>query len=151
MMLYEALEKSMARDNNDQLLSDLAEARKMKNRVRNSLKKPHGSPPLPQPLLYTSQIKPSVSSIPEELHMDDDMITDEQAYSSGAEDIRDDHIPIVNLRQSWWKPLTEDRPATPEPAWTIPSSDLTIPTNNWASALKSTYTTSLENSLLLRT
>ncbi|GKE07399.1 photosystem II D1 protein [Tanacetum coccineum] len=22
----------------------------------------------------------------------------------------------VNLRQSWWKPLTEDRPATPEPA-----------------------------------
>ncbi|GJY91290.1 hypothetical protein Tco_0506486 [Tanacetum coccineum] len=28
MMLYEALEKSMARDNSDQLLSDLAEARK---------------------------------------------------------------------------------------------------------------------------
>ncbi|GKG52768.1 hypothetical protein Tco_0549880, partial [Tanacetum coccineum] len=76
-----------------------------------------------------TRIKPSVSSIPEELHMDDDMITDEQAYSSGAEDIRDDHIPIVNLRQSWWKPLTKDRPATPEPAWTIPSSDLTVPTN----------------------
>ncbi|GJX50912.1 hypothetical protein Tco_0277757 [Tanacetum coccineum] len=57
----------------------------------------------------------------------------------------------VNLRQSWWKPLTEDRPATPEPAWTIPSSDLTMPTNNWASALKSTYAPPPENSLLAQT
>ncbi|GKG30531.1 hypothetical protein Tco_0423019 [Tanacetum coccineum] len=30
----------------------------------------------------------------------------------------------------------------------IPSSDLTVPTNNWASALKSTYTPPPENSLL---
>ncbi|GJT68170.1 hypothetical protein Tco_1019650 [Tanacetum coccineum] len=52
------------------------------------------------------------------------------------------------MRQSWWKPITEDRPATPEPAWSIPSSDLTVPTNNWASALKSTYTPPPENSLL---
>ncbi|GJX84756.1 hypothetical protein Tco_0335530, partial [Tanacetum coccineum] len=35
--------------------------------------------------------------------MDDDMIADEQAYSSGGEDIGRDHIPMVNLRQSWWK------------------------------------------------
>ncbi|GJT56227.1 hypothetical protein Tco_0991281 [Tanacetum coccineum] len=53
-----------------------------------------------------------------------------------GEEVGRDHIPTVNLRQSWWKPLTEDRPATPEPAWTIPSSDLPVPTNNWASALK---------------
>ncbi|GJX21679.1 hypothetical protein Tco_0226124 [Tanacetum coccineum] len=37
--------------------------------------------------------------------------------------------------QNLWKPLTEDRLSTPEPAWTIPSSDLYMPTNNWASAL----------------
>ncbi|GJV16557.1 hypothetical protein Tco_1361880 [Tanacetum coccineum] len=80
--------------------------------------------------------------------MDDDTIADEHAYSSGAEDIGHDHIPTVNLRQSWWKPLTEDRPATPEPTWTIPSSDLTVLTNNWASALKSTYAPPPENSLL---
>ncbi|GJY61074.1 hypothetical protein Tco_0461731 [Tanacetum coccineum] len=55
--------------------------------------------------------------------MDDETTTDEQAVSSGDE-VRRDHIPTVFLRQSWWKPLTEDRPATPEPAWTIPSSDL---------------------------
>ncbi|GJZ94411.1 hypothetical protein Tco_0666614, partial [Tanacetum coccineum] len=66
--------------------------------------------------------------------MDDETTADEQAYYSG-EEIGHDHIPTVNLRQSWWKPLTEDRPASPEPAWTIPSSDLHVPTNNWASAL----------------
>ncbi|GKB72804.1 hypothetical protein Tco_0934216 [Tanacetum coccineum] len=93
-------------------------------------------------------IKPSISPIPEELHMDDDSIADEQAYSSSGEDVRRDHIPTVNLRQSWWKPITEDRPATPELAWSIPSSDLTVLTNNWASALKSTYTPPPENSLL---
>ncbi|GKC18734.1 hypothetical protein Tco_1020884, partial [Tanacetum coccineum] len=89
-----------------------------------------------------------VSPIPEELHMGDDTTADEQAYSSSGEDVGRDHIPTVNLRQSWWKPITEDRPATPEPAWSIPSSDLTVPTNNWASALKSTYTPPPENSLL---
>ncbi|GKG20779.1 hypothetical protein Tco_0380580, partial [Tanacetum coccineum] len=57
---------------------------------------------------------------------------DEQAYSSG-EEVGRDHILTVNLRQSWWKPLTKDRPGTPELAWTIPSTDLPVPTNNWAS------------------
>ncbi|GKC12103.1 hypothetical protein Tco_1008885, partial [Tanacetum coccineum] len=33
-------------------------------------------------------------------------------------------------------------------AWTIPSSDLTMPTNNWASALKSIYIPPPKNSLL---
>ncbi|GJS28868.1 hypothetical protein Tco_0489488 [Tanacetum coccineum] len=95
-----------------------------------------------------TRIKPFVSLILEELHMDDDTTADEQAYLSSGEDVGRDHIPIVNLRQSWWKPLTEDRPVTPEPAWSIPSSDLTVPTNNWASALKSTYTPPPANSLL---
>ncbi|GJZ54722.1 hypothetical protein Tco_0609915, partial [Tanacetum coccineum] len=77
-----------------------------------------------------TRIKPSVSLIPEELHMDDDTTADEQAYSSSGEDVERDRIPTINLRQSWWKPLTEDRPVTPEPAWSIPSSTLTVPTNN---------------------
>ncbi|GKD27340.1 hypothetical protein Tco_1233554, partial [Tanacetum coccineum] len=50
--------------------------------------------------------------------------------------------------QNWWKPLTEDRPATPEPAWSIQSSDLHIPMNNGASTLASTYAPPLKNSLL---
>ncbi|GJR43111.1 hypothetical protein Tco_1311214 [Tanacetum coccineum] len=63
------------------------------------------------------KLKPSVSSIPEDLHMDADSAPDEQVHSSDDEDIGNDHIPKVNLKQDWWKPLLEeDRPATPEPA-----------------------------------
>ncbi|GJW84544.1 hypothetical protein Tco_0157689 [Tanacetum coccineum] len=97
-----------------------------------------------------TRVKPSITTIPDDLYMDDETTADEQAYSSGDE-VGRDHIPTVNLRQSWWKPLTEDRPATPEPAWTIPSSDLSMPTHNWASALKSTYVPPQENSLLAQT
>ncbi|GJZ57854.1 hypothetical protein Tco_0613348 [Tanacetum coccineum] len=205
MTLYEGLEKSVARDNRDQLLSDLAEARKKKKKRQGSHKTPLGSPPHPLPpppppagpsgtlgtsgasgsstpppppplsntqggqststaapssskmaasAEYTAWtmtdtiIKPSVSPIPEELHMGDDTTTDEQTYLSSGKDVGRDHILTINLRQSWWKPITEGRPATPEPAWSIPSSDLNAPTNNWASALKSSYTPLPENSLL---
>ncbi|GJS84894.1 hypothetical protein Tco_0751435 [Tanacetum coccineum] len=97
-----------------------------------------------------TQIKPSITQIPDDLYMDEGTTADEQALSSDDE-VGRDHIPTVNLKQSWWKPLTEDRPSTPEPAWTIPSSDLSMPTNNWASALKSTYAPPQENSLLAQT
>ncbi|GKB40211.1 hypothetical protein Tco_0885153, partial [Tanacetum coccineum] len=97
-----------------------------------------------------TRIKPSITVIPDDLYMDDETTADEQAVSSDDE-VGRDHIPTVNLRQSWWKPLTEDRPATLEPAWIIPSSDLSMPTNNWASVLKSTYAPPQENSLLAQT
>ncbi|GJX08479.1 hypothetical protein Tco_0196411 [Tanacetum coccineum] len=90
----------------------------------------------------------SASSIPEDLHMDDDTTPGEHVHLSNDEDIGSEHIPTVNLRQSWWKPLTKDRPAMPEPAWSIPSSDLPVPVNNWASALASVYASPPENSLL---
>ncbi|GJX68715.1 hypothetical protein Tco_0304442 [Tanacetum coccineum] len=51
-----------------------------------------------------------------------------------------------------WKPLSEeDKPATSEPAWSIPSSDLPVPMNNSASALASTYAPPPKNSLLAQT
>ncbi|GJT12602.1 hypothetical protein Tco_0859644 [Tanacetum coccineum] len=140
---------------------------KKKKKRQGSPKTPPGSPPYPPPPPLppagpsgTSRASgasgssqsppppPPPSNNQGELHMDDDMTADKQAYSSSGEDVRRDHIPTINLRQSWWKPLTEDRPATPEPAWSIPSSDLTVPINNWAFALKSTYTPPLENLLL---
>nr|GEW54351.1 hypothetical protein [Tanacetum cinerariifolium] len=83
--------------------------------------------------------------------MDDDMAPNEQAQSSDDEDIRNAHIPKVNLRQDWWKPLEEERPATPEPAWSILSSDVPVPTNNWASALASNCSPPPEDSLLAQT
>ncbi|GKC82702.1 hypothetical protein Tco_1138419 [Tanacetum coccineum] len=137
--LYEALEKSMARNHTDQLLTDLAEARRKKKKRHASLKTPPGSPPhqpphqTPPPLPlagssgnprasgasgssqlpppppppstnqsdqstsidapssskttasaeYTAwttidtRLKPAISSILEELHMDDDTTPDE--------------------------------------------------------------------------
>nr|GEU46523.1 hypothetical protein [Tanacetum cinerariifolium] len=79
---------------------------------------------------FDTRFKPSLSSIPEDLHMDDDEAPDEQVHSFDNEDIMNDYIPKVNLMQDWWKPLSDDRPATPEPAWSIPSSDL--PTDDMA-------------------
>nr|GEW57443.1 hypothetical protein [Tanacetum cinerariifolium]GEW82891.1 hypothetical protein [Tanacetum cinerariifolium] len=98
-----------------------------------------------------TRLRPFVSSILKNLHMDEYMALDAQLHLSDDEDIRNAHIPKVNLQQDWWKPLEEDMPATPEPAWSIPSSDLPIPTNNWASALASTYTPPPEDSLLAQT
>ncbi|GJV74713.1 hypothetical protein Tco_1506297 [Tanacetum coccineum] len=208
--LYEALEKSMDRNHSDQLLTDLAEARRKKKKRHDSPKTPLGSPPHqpppPPPLAgpsgtsgasgtsrssqlppphpppstnesdqskstaapsssktatsaeYTTwtttdtRLKPSVSSIPKDLHMDVDLAPDEHVHSSDDEDIRNDHIPKVILKQDWWKPRPEeDRPAIPELAWSIPSSDLPVPMNNWSSALASTYAPPPENSLLAQT
>nr|GEU68557.1 retrovirus-related Pol polyprotein from transposon TNT 1-94 [Tanacetum cinerariifolium] len=51
----------------------------------------------------------------------------------------------------WWKPIKEERPSTPEPAWSIPLSDVPVPINNWASALASNYSPPPEDSLLMQT
>nr|GEV24606.1 hypothetical protein [Tanacetum cinerariifolium] len=98
-----------------------------------------------------TRLRPSVSSTPEDIQMDNDMAPDAQVHSSNDEDIRNAHIPKVNLRQDRWKPLEEDRPATSEPAWSIPSSDLPVPKNNWAPTLTSTYSPPPEDSLLVQT
>nr|GFA84292.1 hypothetical protein [Tanacetum cinerariifolium] len=187
MMLYEALEKSMNRYHIDELLKDLAEARKKKKKSHDSLNTtpgspPHQPPPPPPPvcpsgfqnllelldhhkfchhLLHLhpltrkittdTRIRPSVSLTPEDLHMDDDMAPDAQVHSFDDEDIMNAHIPKVNLWQDWLKPLEEDIPATPEPACSIPSSDVPVLKNNWASALTSTYSPPPEDSLLAHT
>nr|GEV79796.1 copia protein [Tanacetum cinerariifolium] len=205
-----ALEKYMNRDHTNELLKDLAEARKKKKKRRDSPKMPFGSPPhqsppppppagpsrisgspgafgssqvllSPPPPLSTNQegqshgsttpsssktvvsveykawtttdirIRSSVSSTPKDIHMDDDIAPDAQVHSSDDEDIRNAYIPKVNLRQDWWKLLKEDRPATSEPAWFIPSSDLPVLKNNCASAFASTYSPPPEHSLLAQT
>nr|GFA97910.1 hypothetical protein [Tanacetum cinerariifolium] len=67
--------------------------------------------------------------------MDEAMGPNEQAQLSDEEDIGSAHILTINLRQGWWKPFEEERPTTLEPAWLIRSSDVPVPTNNWASTL----------------
>nr|GEY55281.1 monodehydroascorbate reductase [Tanacetum cinerariifolium] len=96
-------------------------------------------------------LKPLVSLTPEDLDLDEAMGPDEQAQLSDEEDIGSAHIPTVNLRQGWWKPFEEERPTTPELAWSIRSSDVPVPPNNWASTLASNYSPPPEDSLLAQT
>ncbi|GKE21412.1 retrovirus-related pol polyprotein from transposon TNT 1-94, partial [Tanacetum coccineum] len=63
--------------------------------------------------------------------MHEDSIPDEQVHFSDDEDSGNDHLPKVNSRKDWWKPLPkEERPATPEPAWIISSSNVSDVENN---------------------
>nr|GEV42992.1 Gag-Pol polyprotein [Tanacetum cinerariifolium] len=94
------------------------------------------------------RLMPSISLTPTDLEMDEDMASDEQAQLSNDEDIGSAHILTVNIRQGWWKPFEQERLATLEPAWSIRSSDVPVLTNNWASALASTYSPHPEDSLL---
>ncbi|GKD29247.1 retrovirus-related pol polyprotein from transposon TNT 1-94, partial [Tanacetum coccineum] len=84
--------------------------------------------------------------------MHDDSAPDEQVHVSDDQDSRNDHTPAAaDSRKDWWKPLPEEEgPATPEPAWTIPSSHKSDVENNWASALATTYEPPAENSLLAK-
>nr|GEY64129.1 hypothetical protein [Tanacetum cinerariifolium] len=97
------------------------------------------------------RLRPSISLNPADLEINEDMAPDEQVQSSDDEDVGSAHILMVNLRQDWWKPFKEERPATLEPAWSIRSSDVLVPTNTWASALASNYLPPPADSLLAQT
>nr|GEV29516.1 hypothetical protein [Tanacetum cinerariifolium] len=137
MILYEALEKSMNRDHTDELLKDLAEAcRKKKKRRSPRASGSSQVPPPPPPstnqegqshgstapsflktdasaeyIAWTTidtRLRPFVSSISEDLHMDDDMAPDVQAYSSDDEYIGMPIFPSVDesiIRHNVSKPL----------------------------------------------
>nr|GEX97147.1 ribonuclease H-like domain-containing protein [Tanacetum cinerariifolium] len=132
---------------------DVDEAHRKKRKRRNSPRTPPGSPPSqpPPPLPPTG-----VSGAPESSLMDsminDDSIPDEQVHLFDDEDTGNDQLPKADTRKDWWKPQPkEERPATLEPAWTIPSSNMSDVENNWATALSSTYATPAENLLLANT
>nr|GEU95609.1 hypothetical protein [Tanacetum cinerariifolium] len=129
MQLYEALEKSMNRDHSEELTKDLDEACKNKKKSRESPKTPLGSPPhqLPPP---PPPVGPSGAS--------------RSFGASGSSQVPPPLPPPPSTNQ-------EEQPATLEPAWLIPSSDVPVPTNNWASALASNYSPPLEDSLLTQT
>ncbi|GJR41826.1 hypothetical protein Tco_1309929 [Tanacetum coccineum] len=96
--------------------------------------------------------KSSTLTPPNDTLMHDDDIIDVQVHLSDDEVARDDHQPTANIRKDWWKPLPEvERPASPEPAWTILSSNMIDVENNWATALASTYVPLAKNSLLAKT
>ncbi|GJU19149.1 hypothetical protein Tco_1147115 [Tanacetum coccineum] len=66
-----------------------------------------------------------------------------------SEDTDSAHLPKTKQRPEWLKSIPDDeRPATPEPVWVIPTSQIPDAVNNWANALATTYQTLAENSLL---
>ncbi|GJS40809.1 hypothetical protein Tco_0565852, partial [Tanacetum coccineum] len=102
--------------------------------------------------MTTSRLEPAASSVPEDVLMHEESDFEAQDMGSDDEDSGSRHIPKVSLNQEWFKPLSEEeRPATPEPAWSIPSSSLPVPNNNWASAIASSFVSPPENSLLSQT
>ncbi|GJX96821.1 hypothetical protein Tco_0352619 [Tanacetum coccineum] len=56
-------------------------------------------------------------------HSSDDASKQDEGHVSNLKDTDNAHIPKVKAA-TWFKPIQEDeRPATPEPEWTIPSND----------------------------
>nr|GEV81457.1 hypothetical protein [Tanacetum cinerariifolium] len=100
----------------------------------------------------STRVPTAQESSPTDSMINDDSIPDEHVHLSDDEDTRNDQLPKADTRKDWWKPLPkEERPATPKPAWTILSSNMSDVENNWATALSSTYATPAENSLLAKT
>nr|GEY12293.1 hypothetical protein [Tanacetum cinerariifolium] len=139
MQLYETLEKSMNRDHSQELAQDLVEARKKKKKSRESPKMPSGSPPH-QPPPPPSPAGPSRAS--------------GAPGVSGSSQVAPPPPPSSTNQDSQSKGSatpSSSKTAASEPAWSIMSSDVPVPTNNWASALESNYSPPPKDSLLAQT
>ncbi|GKF75233.1 hypothetical protein Tco_0224677, partial [Tanacetum coccineum] len=63
-------------------------------------------------------------------HSSDDILKQDEGHVLDLEDTDNAHIPKVTAA-TWFKPIPEDeRPATPEPEWTIPLNDFPELENN---------------------
>ncbi|GKD35809.1 hypothetical protein Tco_1251318, partial [Tanacetum coccineum] len=93
-------------------------------------------------------------SDPESEHSEqssDDTPMQDKGNDSDMEDTDNAHIPKVSTT-TWFKPIPEsERPATPEPEWTIPPNDFPEPEINWANTYATTYQVPEENKLQRKT
>nr|GEX88027.1 integrase, catalytic region, zinc finger, CCHC-type, peptidase aspartic, catalytic [Tanacetum cinerariifolium] len=147
MQLFEALEKSINRDHSEELPppppppvgpSGTSGA----PRASGSQVTP---PPPPTSTNQDSLSKGSAAPSPAKTAA----TTEHQAWSTPDVTLK----PLVS-----WTPedldmdeAMEERPTTPEPAWSIRSSDVPVPTNNWALTLASNYSPPPKDSLLVQT
>ncbi|GJX03954.1 hypothetical protein Tco_0189870 [Tanacetum coccineum] len=80
-------------------------------------------------------------SDPESKHSEqssDNIPMQDEGHVSDLEDTYNAHIPKVSTT-TWFKPIPEgERPATPEPEWTISPNDFSEPENNWANTYATT-------------
>ncbi|GKA55430.1 hypothetical protein Tco_0754379 [Tanacetum coccineum] len=81
----------------------------------------------------------------------DDIPMQDEGYVSDLEDTDNAHIPKVSTT-TWFKPILEgERPAIPEPKWTIPPNDFHEPENNRANTYTTTYKVPTENKFQRKT
>ncbi|GJS93338.1 hypothetical protein Tco_0800306 [Tanacetum coccineum] len=163
--LYEALQKSLELDYSNQHLADQEEARKKDERdlsppppplstgtSRSAQQQGNKAPSFSKTAALASQSMAWTTSntryesasvfgthklSPNDSLMRDDSIPKEQVHLSDDEDFETDHQSKANSRKDWWKPLPEEeRPANPEPTWTIPSSNKSDVTGDMTTFLK---------------
>nr|GEX20202.1 ribonuclease H-like domain-containing protein [Tanacetum cinerariifolium] len=171
--LYEALEVSIERANWDELLTEMDKSRKRrcddqdpppplpdldlsKRRRHDTGGSGSSQPQAPQSSAWkksdTRDAPPSSSKQQSNPHAEqpvEDIPMPDTANISDSEDTNYAHLLKIKKRPEWLKPIPDDeKPATPEPAWVIPSSYILIAENNWANALATTYQPLAENSLL---
>ncbi|GJV15549.1 hypothetical protein Tco_1360872 [Tanacetum coccineum] len=162
--LYESLQKSLELDYSNQRLADQEEARKKRRKRRASgssqlLPPPpplsigtSGSTPqqgheVPSSSKTTASAQQSMAWTTSDTRYESTGIAGAQELSSSDDLMHDDSVP-----DKQWNPLPkEERPATPEPAWTILPSNVSDVENNWASVLALSYEPPAENSLLTNT
>ncbi|GJR40860.1 hypothetical protein Tco_1216544 [Tanacetum coccineum] len=149
--LYEDLEASMKRAQRDEFLAENDKSRK---RRRDDL-----DPLPPQILISTKRNDMTLalqahhspqlySNLPgRRLTLEKLLLAPPSNKDTGSA-----HHPKIKPRPEWLKPIPEeDRPATPKPAWVIPTSHIPEAVNNWANALATMYQAPVENSLLKKT
>ncbi|GJV41060.1 hypothetical protein Tco_1419500, partial [Tanacetum coccineum] len=154
--LYEALEASMERAQRDEFLAEKDKSRKRRRDDQD--------PPPPPPDSDLSKRRrhdagasgSSQPQAPQSSAWKKSDTRDAPSSSSKQQNRSSDtdsaHLPKTKQRPEWLKPIPDDeRPATPEPAWVIPTSHIPDAVNNWANALATTYQAPAENSLLEKT
>ncbi|GJW23827.1 hypothetical protein Tco_0037638 [Tanacetum coccineum] len=175
--LYEALEASMARAQRDEFLVEKDKSHKRhhddqdpppppppdsdlsKRRRHDTGTSGSSLPQAPQSLAwkkYDTRDAPSSSSKqqsgPHAEQLVEDIPIPDSANISDLEDTDSAHLPKIKQMPKRLKPILDDeRPATPEPAWVIPTSHIPDTVNNWANALATTYQAPPDNSLLEKT
>ncbi|GJX32246.1 hypothetical protein Tco_0242101 [Tanacetum coccineum] len=148
--LYEALEVSMDRDNQEELHETLTTSRKRRQDDQDppppppkdsdqSKRKKHDSDASASQKSQASQFEQPINDIP----IPDDV------HISDSKDIGAAPLPKIKTSPDWLKPvLEEDRPETPESDWIVPPNDLPEPENNWANAFATSNKDPEENKLL---
>ncbi|GJW55339.1 hypothetical protein Tco_0099424 [Tanacetum coccineum] len=153
--LYEVLEASMTRAQRDEFLAEKDKSRKRRRNDQDPPPPPPDSdlrrrrrhdtgasgssqPPTPQSSAWKksdTRDAPSSSSKQQSGPHDEQPVEDtpipDFAYISDSEDTGSTHLPHIKRRPEWLKLILEDdKPATPELAWVIPTSYVPDAENN---------------------